>query len=100
MGTSNRPRLSVYRSLKHIYGQLTDDQSGLTLLSISTLSPDIRNSIKSGSNIAAAKVVGKHLAEQALQKGIKQVVFDRGAFPYHGRIKAVAETVRESGLKL
>jgi large subunit ribosomal protein L18 len=98
-GTSDRPRLSIYRSLKHIYAQVIDDTKGTTLCSISTLSPEIKKSIKSGGNISAAKEIGKKLAEIALKKSIQKVAFDRSSFPYHGRIKALAESARQSGLK-
>ncbi|MFH0887930.1 MAG: 50S ribosomal protein L18 [Planctomycetota bacterium] len=98
-GTSERPRLSIYRSLKHIYAQVIDDTQGQTLCSVSTLSPEIKKSIKGGGNIAAAKEVGKKLSEMALKKSIQKVAFDRSCFPYHGRIKALAESARESGLK-
>lgn len=98
-GTSERPRLSIYRSLKHIYAQVIDDTQGQTLCSVSTLSPEIKKNIKGGGNIAAAKEVGKKLSEMALKKSIQKVAFDRSCFPYHGRIKALAESARESGLK-
>lgn len=99
LGTTERPRLSVYRSLHHIHAQVIDDLQGRTLCAISTLSPEIKKNIKNGRNIAAAKEIGKKLAEIALTKGIQKVVFDRGCFPYHGRIKALAESAREAGLK-
>jgi len=99
MGTAERPRLSVYRSLKHIHAQIIDDIKGHTLTAVSTLSPDIKKDGKSGGNVASAAVVGKMLAEVALKKGIQKVVFDRGAYPYHGRIKALAEAARKAGLK-
>lgn len=98
-GTAERPRLSIFRSLKHIYCQLINDQEGKTILAVSTLTPDIRQNLKSGGNIEAAKIVGKRLAEEALKKNIQKVVLDRGPFPYHGRIKALAEAAREGGLK-
>ena len=98
-GTTERPRLSIYRSLKHLYAQVIDDLQGSTLCSVSTLSPEIIKNIKSGGNVTAAKEVGKKLAEIALNKGIRKVVFDRSCFPYHGRIKALAEAARERGLK-
>ncbi|MEW6026231.1 MAG: 50S ribosomal protein L18 [Planctomycetota bacterium] len=99
IGTAEQPRLSVCRTLKHIRAQVVDDLKGLTLCAVSTQSPDLKKSIKSGGNIASAREVGKKLAELALGKGIKQVVFDRGCFPYHGRIKALAEEARKAGLK-
>ena len=94
-GTSDRPRLNVYRSLNHIYVQVIDDQKGETLLSASTL----QLKAKTGGNVAAAKEVGKAVAEQAAAKGIKQVVFDRGGYLYHGRVKALADAAREAGLE-
>lgn len=98
-GTAERPRLNVYRSLKHIYAQLIDDNSGHTLISASTLDPALKGQIKSTGNKEAARMVGELLAKRALEKGIEQVVFDRGGFLYHGRIKALAEGAREIGLK-
>ena len=98
-GTSERPRLNVYRSLKHIYAQLIDDNSGHTLISASTLDPALKGQIKSTGNKEAARMVGELLAKRALEKGIEQVVFDRGGFLYHGRIKALAQGAREMGLK-
>jgi large subunit ribosomal protein L18 len=94
-GTAVRPRLNVYRSLNHIYAQIVDDSKGETLLSASTLSAKI----KAGGNVAAAKEVGKLVAERAIEKGIKRVVFDRGGYLYHGRIKALADAAREAGLE-
>jgi large subunit ribosomal protein L18 len=94
-GTGERPRLSVFRSLNHIYAQVIDDQQGVTLASASTLALKM----KTGGNIAAAKEIGKAVAEAATAKGIKKVVFDRGGFLYHGRIKAVADAAREAGLE-
>ena len=93
-GTGARPRLNVYRSLTHIYAQVIDDQKGETLVSASTLSMKINT----GGNVAAAKEIGKAVAEKAVAQGIKKVVFDRGGFLYHGRIKAVADAAREAGL--
>lgn len=94
-GTPERPRLSVYRSLKHIYAQLIDDTTGRTLVSASSL----ELKLSQGGNVAAAKQVGQVLAERAKAAGISQVVFDRNGFKYHGRIKALAEAAREGGLK-
>jgi large subunit ribosomal protein L18 len=94
-GTTERPRLNVYRSLNHIYVQVIDDSKGETLVSAST----VQAKIKTGGNVAAAKEVGKLLAERAQEKGIKKVVFDRGGYLYHGRIKALADAARESGLE-
>lgn len=96
VAAKGRVRLSVHRSSMHIYAQVIDDEKGVTLASASTLEKDLRG--KSGANVAAAKVVGKLVAERALQKGIKDVVFDRGQYLYHGRIKALADAARESGL--
>jgi large subunit ribosomal protein L18 len=92
-GTAERPRLNVYRSLNHIYAQVVDDQNGQTLVSASSIQ------LKSGGNVAAAKEIGKAVAEKAVAKGIKQVVFDRGGYLYHGRVKALAEAAREAGLE-
>ena len=94
-GTAERPRLNVYRSLNHIYAQIVDDDKGETLLSASTLAAKV----KTGGNVAAAKEVGKLVAERAIEKGIKRVVFDRGGYLYHGRIKALADAAREAGLE-
>ncbi len=94
-GTSERPRLNVYRSLNHIYAQVVDDQKGETLVSASSLALKL----KSGGNVAAAKEIGKAVAEKAVAKGIKQVVFDRGGYLYHGRLKALADAAREAGLE-
>src|SRR5277367_185609 len=92
-GTGERPRLNVYRSLNHIYAQVVDDQKGETLVSASSIK------LKTGGNVAAAKELGKAVAEKAVEKGIKRVVFDRGGFLYHGRVKALAEAAREAGLE-
>ena len=94
-GTAERPRLNVFRSLNHIYAQVVDDQKGETLASVSTLGLKL----KTGGNVAAAKEIGKAIAEKAKEKGIKKVVFDRGGFLYHGRIKALADAAREGGLE-
>jgi large subunit ribosomal protein L18 len=94
----NRARLSVHRSGLHIYAQLINDEKGITLAAASTLEKDVRASGKSGANVEAAKLVGKLIAERALAKGIKDVVFDRGGYIYHGRVKALAEAAREGGL--
>lgn len=98
-GTPVRPRLSVYRSLDHIYAQVIDDGAGQTLVSASSNDTNTRKATKGGGNVAAAKVVGKAVAERALAKGIQQVVFDRGGYKYHGRVKALADAAREAGLK-
>jgi len=95
-GTSEHPRLAIYRSLNHIYAQVIDDQNGVTLVSASTTEKDLRGS--SGGNIDAAKRVGREIAERALAKGISRIVFDRGGYLYHGRVKALTDAVREAGL--
>jgi large subunit ribosomal protein L18 len=94
-GTPERPRLNVYRSLNHIYVQVIDDRKGETLVSASTLEAKS----KTGGNVAAAKEIGKAIAEKAVAKGIKQVVFDRGGYLYHGRVKALADAARAAGLE-
>jgi len=99
VGTPERPRLCVYRSLGHIYAQVIDDRSGRTLVSASSIDKKLREHAKSGGNVAAAKVVGKNVAERALGAGIQQVVFDRGGYMYHGRVEALANAAREAGLK-
>ena len=93
-----RPRLSVHRSGKHIYAQVIDDTKGQTLAAASSLEKALRESLKSGANIDAAKAVGKALAERAAAKVVKEVVFDRGSYLYHGRVKALADAAREGGL--
>ena len=93
-----RARLSVFRSSKHIYAQVIDDADGQTVVSASSLEKDMRGNLKTGANIEAAKAVGKRLAERAAAKGIKEVVFDRGGYLYHGRVKALADAAREGGL--
>ena len=97
-GTPERPRLSVYRSLKHIYAQLIDDSTGTTLAAASTKVKGAAP-IKNGGNCAAAAAVGQKLAEQARMKGVRKAAFDRGCFRYHGRIKALAEAARKTGLE-
>ena len=93
-----RPRLSVFRSGRHIYAQVIDDARGETLASASSLEKEMRGNLKTGANIDAAKAVGKLLAQRASAKGIKDVVFDRGGYLYHGRVKALADAAREGGL--
>ena len=95
---NGRPRLSVHRSSKNIYAQVIDDVAGRTLAAASTLDGGLRGSLKTGADVAAAAAVGKLVAERASEAGVKEVVFDRGAFIYHGRIKALAEAAREGGL--
>ena len=94
-GSGERPRLNVYRSLNHIYAQVIDDQKGETIVSASSLA----SKLKTGGNIATAREIGKAIAERAVEKGIKRVVFDRGGYLYHGRIKALADAAREAGLE-
>lgn len=100
-GSSVRPRLSVFKSSKHIYAQVIDDVSGTTLAAASTLTPKVKELLGSGDQkkVDAAKAVGKHIAELAQSKEIKEVSFDRGGYPYHGRIKALADAAREAGLQ-
>ena len=95
-GSPERPRLAVFRSLKHIYAQVIDDHAGSTLVAASTAE---KNAPAGGGNVAAAKLVGKLVAERAKEKGIKKVVFDRGGYLYHGRVKALADAAREAGLE-
>ena len=95
---NGRPRLSVFRSSKHIYAQVIDDLKGETVASASSLEKTMREAGKTGADIDAAKAVGKLLAERAVKAGVKEVVFDRGAYIYHGRVKALAEAAREGGL--
>lgn len=97
-GTPERPRLNVFRSLKNIYAQIIDDTTGNTLVSASTLDKALRGTLKYGGNKEAARAVGKLVAERALEKGIKKVVFDRGGYLYHGRVKELADAAREAGL--
>ena len=98
-GSTERPRLSVFRSARHIQAQVIDDVQGKTLAYAGSLDKDVRAQIKGGGNIAAAKVVGKAIAERAKSAGVEKVVFDRGGYQYHGRVKALAEAAREAGLK-
>ncbi|WP_448522947.1 50S ribosomal protein L18 [Pseudothermotoga sp.] len=98
-GTPEKPRLTVFKSEKHIYAQIIDDTKGHTLVSASTLDKELRQKLSETHNIEAAKEVGKLIAQRALSLGIKTVVFDRGGFKYHGRIRALADAAREAGLK-
>jgi large subunit ribosomal protein L18 len=98
-GTPERPRLCVYRSLGHIYAQVIDDRSGKTLVSASSVDSETKKNLKRGGNIAAAKVIGKAVAERAKAAGVSKVVFDRGGYKYHGRVKALADAAREAGLQ-
>jgi len=100
MGTAEKPRLVVYRSLKYIYGQLVDDVNNKTLLAVSNISKELRQNLKKAANkTKASKQVGKILAEKAVQQKIEKVIFDRNGYLYHGRVKAFAEGAREGGLK-
>jgi len=98
-GTPERPRLCVFRSSKHIYAQMVNDQTGTTLVAASTLEPDIKAQVKYGGNKAAATVVGRVVAERAKQAGIDKVCFDRRSYKYHGRVAALAQAARDAGLK-
>ncbi len=98
-GSAERPRLNVSRSLQHIYAQLIDDATGRTLCTASTVDKSLREALKSGGNIEAAKAVGKLIAERGQAAGITAVVFDRGGYMYHGRVQALADSAREGGLK-
>ncbi len=97
-GANGRPRLTVFRSSKHIYAQIIDDLKGATVASASSIEKDMRGAMKTGANIDAAKAVGKLVAERAKEKGVSEVVFDRGSYLYHGRIKALGDAAREAGL--
>lgn len=98
-GTSERPRLNVFRSLQHIYAQVIDDDRGHTLVAASTLDPELRGKLDGLTKSQEAARVGKLVAERALASGLKMVVFDRGGYPYHGRVKALADGAREAGLE-
>jgi large subunit ribosomal protein L18 len=98
-GTSERPRLCVHRTTRHIRAQVIDDLTGRTIVSASSLDKDVRDVIKGGGNVAASKVVGKVIAERAKAKGVEKVVFDRGGYQYHGRVQALADSAREAGLQ-
>lgn len=102
MGTKERPRLSVFRSESHIYAQVIDDLTGRTLVSASTVEPSLKGSLPKdvrGGNLKGAEAIGRTIAERSIEKGIKQVVFDRGGFLYHGRIRQVADAARKAGLE-
>jgi large subunit ribosomal protein L18 len=99
VGISERPRLAVFKSLKHIYTQIIDDEKGITLVAASTLSPELTNSLSTAGNIDAARKVGQLIASKAKERQIESVVFDRGGYPYHGRVQGLAEAAREGGLK-
>lgn len=98
-GTGHRPRLSVFRSLKHIYAQIIDDDRGVTLAAASTLDPEVRDQVRGKRKTEAAAVVGEILARRARARGIARVVFDRGGYKYHGRVRALAEGARRGGLE-
>jgi large subunit ribosomal protein L18 len=101
-GTEARPRLTVFRSVAHIYVQVVDDATGRTVASASTVEPTVKGTMDkkaSGGNVAGAKAIGKTIAERLIEKGVKRVVFDRNGFLYHGRVKAVADAAREAGLE-
>jgi large subunit ribosomal protein L18 len=98
-GTAGRPRLNVFRSLQHIYAQVVDDDLGYTLVAASTLDPELRGQLEGLNKSQQAARVGKLVAQRALARGLKQVIFDRGGYPYHGRVKALADGAREGGLE-
>lgn len=98
-GTTEFPRLAVYRSTKHIYAQLIDDEKNVTIVSASSIDKDLKEKLSHGGNIEAAKVVGEAIAKKALKAGVECVVFDRGGFLYHGRVAALADAAREAGLQ-
>jgi large subunit ribosomal protein L18 len=102
LGTTERPRLTVFRSVEHIYVQVVNDADGTTIAAASSLEPAVKGALDTaakGGNVAGAKAIGKTIAERLLEKGVKRVVFDRNGFLYHGRIKAVADAAREAGLE-
>lgn len=98
-GTPERPRLNVFRSLNHIYAQIVDDASGQTICAASSLSPQLKGKLSTGGNLEAARAVGELMAQIAMEKGVKNVVFDRAGYLYHGRVKALAEGARAGGLQ-
>lgn len=98
-GTAQQPRLAVFRSNKHIYAQIIDDVAGNTLVAASTMESEISSALEQTSNVAAAAAVGKAIAKKAMDKGITEVVFDRGGYVYHGKVKALADAAREAGLQ-
>jgi large subunit ribosomal protein L18 len=98
-GTAGRPRLTVYRSVSHIYAQLIDDDSGATLASASSLGRDLRDELKKTNTVDAAKVIGQAIAKKALARDVKKVVFDRNGYAFHGKVKALADAAREAGLE-
>ena len=98
-GVTQAPRVNIFRSSAHIYAQIVDDTKGHTLVAASSRDAEVRKTVKSGGNVPAAKAVGKELAKRALAAGITRIVFDRGGYAYHGRVKALADAAREGGLK-
>ncbi len=98
-GTAERPRLTVYKSIKHVYAQIVDDTTGKTLVSASTMGRDLREELKKTADVAAAKLVGQAIGRKAMSRDIKKVVFDRNGYPYHGKVKALADAAREAGLE-
>ncbi len=98
-GSAQRPRLAVYRSLRHVYAQLIDDEQGTTVAAASTVEKDVAGQLNNGGNRQAAALIGRLIAERAKEKGVSAVVFDRGGFPYHGVVQALADAARETGLK-
>ena len=98
-GTAERPRLSIFKSLNHVYAQVIDDRKGITLVAASSLDEGFTGEMKPGKNVAAAKKVGELVARRAKEKGVTRVVFDRGGYPYHGKVKALADSARENGLE-
>jgi len=99
IGTADKPRLNVFRSIEHIYAQLIDDSTGHTIVAASSLDKELKGKIKTGGNVEAAKIVGELIGKRAIEKGIESIVFDRGGYKYHGRIAALADGAREAGLK-
>jgi len=99
IGTADKPRLNVFRSIEHIYAQVIDDSTGHTIASASTVDKELKGKVKTGGNIEAAKVVGGLVGKRAIEKGVETVVFDRGGYQYHGRVAALADGAREAGLK-
>jgi len=97
-GSGERPRLVVFRSVKHIYAQVVDDERGVTVVAAGSLSPELKDNLRTGGNVAAAKAVGELIAKKAQASGIGTVVFDRGGYKYHGRVKALADAARAAGL--
>ena len=98
-GSADRPRLDVFRSANHVYAQIIDDSQGITIVSSSTLDPEIRGEVEGKTKVVCAQMVGTSIAKRATEKGISQVAFDRGGYKYHGRVKALADAAREGGLE-